>query len=71
MSKEQNEVSGFEAGVAWCTFLLVVFFNLKVLGIVSWSWWWVFSPCWIPLVGLSWAVAIGALLDKLRSRESS
>lgn len=28
--------------------LLVVFIVLKLLGLLAWSWWWVFSPLWIP-----------------------
>lgn len=30
--------------------LLVVFIVLKLTGIITWSWWWVLSPLWIPLV---------------------
>lgn len=30
--------------------LLVVFIVLKLTGIIIWSWWWVLSPLWIPLV---------------------
>ena len=33
--------------------LLVVFIVLKLTGVITWSWWWVLSPLWIPLaVGL-------------------
>lgn len=30
--------------------LLIVFIVLKLTGIITWSWWWVLSPLWIPLV---------------------
>lgn len=30
--------------------LLVVFLTLKLTGVITWSWWWVFSPVWIPIV---------------------
>ena len=29
--------------------LLVVFIVLKLTGVITWSWWWVLSPLWIPL----------------------
>lgn len=29
--------------------LLVIFIVLKLLKLISWSWWWVTSPFWIPL----------------------
>lgn len=64
MADNHDEASMFEAGVAFCTFLLVIFFGLKMGGAISWSWWWVFSPYWIPLVGLSIAVAAKALLER-------
>ena len=34
------------------TLIFLVFFVLKVAGIgvvANWSWWWIFSPFWIPL----------------------
>lgn len=30
--------------------LFVVFLVLKLTGNIDWSWWWVTSPIWIPLV---------------------
>ena len=35
--------------------LFVVFLVLKLTGNIDWSWWWVTSPIWIPLLA---AVAI-------------
>lgn len=29
--------------------LLVVFIVLKLTGVITWSWWWILSPLWIPL----------------------
>jgi uncharacterized integral membrane protein len=38
---------------SWGSFLLVcltvVLFTLKLIGTITISWWWVFSPLWIPL----------------------
>lgn len=30
--------------------LFIVFLVLKLTGTIDWSWWWVTSPLWIPLV---------------------
>ena len=30
-----------------------IFIVLKLVGVISWSWWWVLSPLWIPLVVLA------------------
>ena len=30
--------------------LTVIFATLKVLGIINWSWLWVFAPIWITIV---------------------
>lgn len=32
------------------TILTIVFVVLKLIGIISWSWLWVFSPLWISVI---------------------
>ncbi len=34
----------------FCGLLTLLFIALKILGYIHWSWWWVLSPLWIPLV---------------------
>lgn len=36
--------------------LAILFIGLKLTGYISWSWWWVLSPVWVP------AAIIGAIL---------
>jgi hypothetical protein len=43
--------------------LLVVFIVLKLFGVSTWSWWWVFSPVWIPLVVLFVVCALIAVMS--------
>ena len=31
------------------TLLTVAFVVLKLCNVISWSWWWVLSPLWIPI----------------------
>jgi len=33
--------------------LTIVFIILKLTGVIAWSWWWVFSPLWIPYAVMS------------------
>jgi hypothetical protein len=37
---------------------------LKLVGAISWSWWWVLSPLWIPLVVLAIFLFVIYLIDK-------
>lgn len=37
-------------GISLGGVLLVIFVVLKLTGLIAWSWWWVFSPIWIPLL---------------------
>jgi len=46
MSKIQ--VSG--TGATGLEILLVLFIGLKLTGYINWSWWWVLSPIWIPMI---------------------
>lgn len=37
-------------GLSFSEVLLVIFIVLKILNLINWSWFWVLSPLWIPLV---------------------
>ena len=32
------------------TVLTIIFILLKLAKVIIWSWWWVFSPLWLPIV---------------------
>ena len=36
-------------GIGFSGLLLIVFIVLKLIGVIAWSWWWVFAPTWLPL----------------------
>jgi len=46
MSKETTSSSG----IGFCGLLTILFIAFKLLGVITWSWWWVLSPMWIPFV---------------------
>jgi hypothetical protein len=31
-----------------CGPILLLFIILKLCGVITWSWWWVFWPLWLP-----------------------
>ena len=59
MGKDNNSNSGIGLG----GMIFIVFLVLKLGGIgqvANWSWWWVCSPLWIPLmiIGLVFVLAL-------------
>jgi len=59
--------------------LTIVFVLLKAFGLIGWSWWWVFSPLWLPaafytacglaaLICLGIACAIIAIAERRADR---
>ena len=47
MSRNNNATTG---GIGFFGLLTIAFIVLKLLKVISWSWLWVLSPLWIPLV---------------------
>lgn len=45
-----NRISIGCATPSFTGLLAILFIGLKLGGIITWSWWWVLSPIWIPLV---------------------
>lgn len=39
--------SSNSTGIGFTGLLTIVFIVLKLLGKITWSWWWVLSPLWI------------------------
>lgn len=42
-----NTSSSSSGGIGFVGLLTIVFIVLKLLGKITWSWWWVLSPLWI------------------------
>ena len=41
---------GMNSNSFFVSMLLILFIGLKLANIITWSWWWVMSPLWIPLL---------------------
>jgi hypothetical protein len=75
--KVVNNSSSAGVGVGGLTF--IVFLVLKLLGKITWSWWWVTAPLWggfalvlaclaLFCIGAGIYTGVGALSDLLRKR---
>ena len=47
-------------GIGFAGMLAILFIGLKLTNFIDWSWWWVLSPLWIPVV-----LVLGILLAVL------
>lgn len=50
--------SNNSSGIGFTGVLAIVFIVLKLVGVITWSWWWVLSPIWIPLAVVALVVVI-------------
>lgn len=53
-----TKTSGGSGGIGFGGLLTVVFITLKLCGVISWTWIWVLSPIWIPIVVVLTVVAL-------------
>ena len=44
----QSSTTSQSGGIGLGGVLFVVFLVLKLTGVITWSWWWVTAPLWIP-----------------------
>lgn len=53
-----------QGGIGFLGLLTIVFITLKLIGYITWSWWWVLAPFWIPasVLLLIAIIATGAAL---------
>ena len=58
MSDSSSSSSG---GIGFTGLLTVLFVGLKLTNVITWSWWWVLSPIWIPILLLIIILIIAAI----------
>jgi predicted RND superfamily exporter protein len=64
MSKKEYDKK-VSSGIGLGTLIFLIFLTLKLGGwgvVATWSWWWVFSPLWIPIVGVLFILGVMALI---------
>lgn len=57
----------YSSGINFTGLLAIVFITLKLCGVIQWSWWWVLSPLWVPVVIALGCVAAALLLTAIAS----
>lgn len=70
MSSNNNGGNSSAAGgIGFFGLLAIVFITLKLCKVISWSWWWVLAPIWIPIllaVAILVIVLVVALVGEVR-----
>ena len=54
------ETKAASGGIGCGEALALLFIGLKLGGVITWSWWWVLAPIWIPL-SIKGVLLVGAL----------
>lgn len=56
--------------ISFASLLGIVFIVLKLTGVINWSWWWVLTPIWAPILFVMgvWVAYIFALIIKAIKR---
>ena len=55
--------SSSSGGIGFTGLLTVLFVGLKLTNVITWSWWWVLSPLWMPVFLFMIILIIGALIS--------
>lgn len=55
-------------GIGFTGLLTILFVALKLTGVISWSWWWVLSPLWIPLAVILLLLVIAVIITAWAAR---
>lgn len=63
-----NNVQG--GGIGFGGLLTIVFIVLKLTGTITWSWWWVLCPLWIPFaIIVAIALIVGIVVGVMKAFE--
>ena len=58
-------VDNEKGGITFGGLLTVVFIALKLSKVIDWSWVWVLSPIWVPIILVVVAVLIMAVIESI------
>lgn len=64
MANNQNA-----GGISFAALIGLVFVVLKLCKVISWSWWWVTAPFWIPLIIGLVLFVVGKVLIEIGKRK--
>ena len=58
--------SSSSGGIGFVGLLTIAFIVLKLMNVITWSWWWVLSPIWISaglVIALLLIIVLGACIS--------
>jgi hypothetical protein len=63
MSKNNSNSSN---GIGLFSLMFLIFMTLKLMGYITWSWWWVTAPLWggFALIGVIAIIAVAFFMYK-------
>ena len=56
------------SGIGFLGLLTILFIGLRLTNLITWSWWWVLAPLWIPVALFTLIIGIGLGLLLWRER---
>ena len=65
--REDNKKQTATASLSFLDLLAITFIVLKLLGKITWSWWWVLAPVWAPLAIIIVVVVLALIIAALAS----
>lgn len=51
------------SGIGFSGLLTIVFIVLKLTNVITWSWWWVLSPIWLPALLMILTILVFAMFS--------
>lgn len=60
--KDESTNISTNGGIGFLGALTILFIALKLTHVIDWSWRWVLSPIWIPIVAVLGIIAIAAIV---------
>jgi hypothetical protein len=61
-----NNNSNSSSGVGFLGLMFLIFMTLKLMGYITWSWWWVTAPLWFGFAIILTIILIFLLIEFLK-----
>ena len=59
---EENGTKASRSSIGLMGILTIIFVLAKIFDKIDWSWWWVFSPLWVPTAIIIGCLAVGIFI---------
>lgn len=69
MAKQTSAAAS--GGIGFTGLLAVAFIVLKLTGAISWSWWWVLAPLWLPIIVGLVLIAVSLVYLKIQMKKDN